>query len=291
LSATITVDMVGWQKQVAWLSLNWGIEARFVMYEVMRLFVKGIQNRLPAARKGGGRGFGTEATDWKGAGASGYKGPIQQDLSRIFVPISDASQLSEVTNIGGRDVRIFRYEGQRGGAGRANKGRMGAAWLVDTQDYDPTGSRMGQHHMRNRVANGRVTRAGSYDRRIGRWKAIEKLHVPMAAYRSYLRELLTHVGKLKASMNAGVNLFSRLSNAAGSTPSFVSRHGERYSAAKDAMTKDGGGYLEARSYLPWSGRFDSLVRFEASLREKDLSTHFEKRMRRLADRWNSMRAA
>jgi transposase len=47
--------MVGWQKQVAWLSLNWGIEARFVMYEVMRLFVKGIQGRLPAARKGGGR--------------------------------------------------------------------------------------------------------------------------------------------------------------------------------------------------------------------------------------------
>lgn len=291
MSATITVDMIGWQKQVAWLSLNWGIEARFVMYEVMRLFVKGIQGRLPAARKGGGRGFGTEASDWKGAGASDYKGPIQKDLSRIFVPISNASQLSEVTQIAGRDVRIFRYEGQRGGAGKANKGRMGAAWLVDTQDYDPTGSKMGEHHQRNRTANGRVTRAGSYTRNIGRWKAIEKLHVPLAAYNRYLRELLTHVGKLKASMNAGVKLFSRLSNASPSIPSFVARHGDQYSDATDAMTKEGAGYLEARSYLPWAGRFDSLVRFEAALREKDLRTNFEKRMLRLSERWNAMRAA
>jgi hypothetical protein len=283
-------DVSGWQRQIERISREYGVEAKFVLAEVHQLMTAEVQRRLPIARKGGGRGLGG-AVGSSGAFPSeaerdDYRGPIQSDLKRIFVPVTAREEVSaEIQSMkaaGGIPVRIFRR-------------KDGSTWAAESKLWSESEGAMFAHHNKYRSkTTGRVSRAGDLgDHYIGRWRFIDKMHVPAELFREYLRGVLARVGKTRSGFNAALRHFSAAVGKAASIQPAVARHGDSFGS----FTDNSGGVplanaeLASTNHVPWVSRFKGMAEAVARTRDRDFALYFEKRMPRLVARWEAMRSA
>lgn len=83
----------------------------------------------------------------------------------------------------------------------------GKVYGVDRQLFRPNASiaEMEAHHKRYRLADGRVTSAGTGDRTVGRWKFIDKMVVSKAAMDRYLKHVFKKVGQAKSGWSLAAN--------------------------------------------------------------------------------------
>jgi hypothetical protein len=281
------VDVSGWQRQIERIAREYGVEAKFILAEVHQLMTAEVQRRLPIARRGGGRGMNGPTGGWMTeASKDDYRGPIQADLKRIFVPVSErdevSDEISSLKGAGSIPARIFRT-------------KTGAVWATESSLWSESESAMYAHHQKYRSkTTGRASRAGNVgDHYIGRWKFVDKMHVPARLFRSYLRDVLLRVGKTRAGFNAALRHFSAVVNKPVRLPSAISRHGDGYGNYSD---NSGGAplanaELTSTNHVPWVSRFKGMAESVARTRDRDFAFYFEKRMPRLIARWNAMRSA
>ena len=97
--------------------------------------------------------------------------------------------------------------------------KHGQVYGVEEKDFNPSGNqqRMREHHRRY-FKNGRMTSAGTGDRVIGRWKWVDKMIIPPAALKQYLKYAYAKVFFAKSGWaKAAAALRAKL-------PQWITRH-------------------------------------------------------------------
>lgn len=152
-------------------------------------------------------------------------------------------------------------------------------------DYDKLGLSEGvlaaAHQGARLASTGRVSKAGTYTKNIGRWKFVNRVHAPAALRRSYIKKIQGHVGKTKSGWLAAVSHFCRIGRVAfPSGVDWVQRHGAMHGSFVDGMDRaKGNGYLVAINSIPWIQRFAGLVNWAVKTRINDFNKgYFELRM-------------
>jgi len=288
MAAKFDIDVHGWRKQVERIASAYGIEMNFLLAEMHRLFTRDVQMKLPTATKGGGRLMsGTAFSDFIPTTRTMVEnkkgGPIESDLRRIFVPVTASMEKTE-------EIRNLKSAGSV--PFRRFEDKSGAVWGVDSNLWSTSRAAVHAHHQKFRTKAGRVTRAGDYDRRIGRWKFIDKMHIPVELFRSYLAEVKRDIGKTQAGFNSAMAYFSGLVGAPATLPTYAKRHGSGQGTFADSFNKQtGDGSMVSINSIPWVWRFRGMADAAARTREKDLHAGwFEKRMPRLIKRWDAISA-
>ena len=99
----------------------------------------------------------------------------------------------------------------------------GRVFGVESDMYQPDASlsTMIHHHKKYRGANGRVSRAGREDLRIGRWVFLDKMFVTPGRFKAYMKYLKKRVGKGKGGWNRAANALKT------ARPKWIKQHGTR----------------------------------------------------------------
>jgi hypothetical protein len=207
---------------------------------------------------------------------------IKEDLSRVFIGFDDDDQ--DFQNLQGeRVIRTF-------------VDKKGYVYGQDVQLYRPeagTGE-MQQHHrsMRSPVT-GRVTKTGTRTRDIGRWKFVDKMHVPQWALVMFVLEQQKRVGTTKAGWVPALDHFAALTNATASVPRWIRSQTTKSGSFGGRVTPMGQGGIESTNQVPWIGRAmtHNLIEYITRTRSRDMQGHLEKRMPRIVERFNRGRLA
>ena len=184
---------------------------------------------------------------------------VAKDIDRIVME-RDADVLAEWEAVA-RGVtypaRIFRR-------------KDGTVYGVDNTLIMFDGSKLGEHHESLRSpTTGRVTRAGDYDRTVGRWKFINRAVVPGNVKRKFIKEKQKSVGKLKAGWWTGGRWGSK-------APSWVTRHGTTHSTAIDTLDRHSlSGEIGVENKVPYAERkIKGIVELTLRKRVRDLTGGF-----------------
>jgi hypothetical protein len=187
------------------------------------------------------------------------RGIVEKELPNIFTEAPSDFILDSWVTVGTPPERIF-------------KTKTGAIIGVDKSHYNPDGNiaMMEQHHQANRNAsNGRVTRAGSFTRDIGRWKFINRQIVPKGAIARYARaRVFPKLGTMKAGW-----ILPSSSGLTTKADSWVKRaYGNARGASEytDQMNLFAVGFLRLVNMIPYAARQSGLVRIELQKRQRDL---------------------
>lgn len=201
---------------------------------------------------------------------------IAGDIGNIFIEIDDPLFLENWAGIGEKaPARVF-------------KTKSGAVLGVEQASYNAQGdmTAMDAHHKRYRTKAGRVTKAGSFTRDIGRWKYINRQVVAKGAVARYARKyLFPRVGAMKSGwlLPSGAPVQSK-------APAWVlkARHavGEQ-SEYTDQMDLFATGFLKLNNRITYAARQMGIVRIELQKRQRDLKTYAGKRLQQRIDKFNS----
>ena len=272
MKSGIRLDKPHFFRQIDRIAKEWNLNAADIAEDQHRLYLRDLQRRTPEARAGGGL-----PGSLKKVSSSKYKDPIERDLRRIFVPVRDVVAL-----------RVMKYE-----ILAASKGRNEWTTGVSSQGsafelFEPDASmiQMEMHHKSQRSkVTGRVTRAGSWTRDIGRWKFANKMHVPKRTFNRYLRETKKKAGIARSGWNAGIY------SAKGKPVSVrARRHGIRFGTGQVQRKKDGI-RLVAENNIRWIRRYKRLYAGADRTRKRDLERQLRKGLDRYLDRVNKRKVA
>jgi hypothetical protein len=209
--------------------------------------------------------------------AAGEKA-VRDDLMRIFMGIPD-QQMQQF----GDEWQAYN-KGQP--IGHLFKTKSGAVYGVENDLLDERGANLAAHHQRYRSkTTGRVTRAGTKTRNIGRWKFVDKLHTPLSKLREYIASVQSHVGRTKAGWLPAANYFSAKAKplVADLAPGWVQRHAA-YGAAASPPPTDSlqahtlTGELVAGNGVPWVRDDSGFMQSTLRTRIRDLENGMWKRL-------------
>lgn len=198
------------------------------------------------------------------------------DLGNIFIEIDDPLFLENWAGIGERaPARVF-------------KTKSGAVFGVEQAQYNPSGdmSAMDAQHRKYRTKGGRVTKAGSFTRDIGRWKFVNRMVVGKGAVERYARKYLyPRAGAMKSGW-----LLPSVAPVRSKAPSWVlkARHavGEQ-SEYTDQMDLFASGFLKLNNMITYAARQMGLVRIELQKRQRDLKSYAGKRLQQRIAKFNA----
>ena len=205
------------------------------------------------------------------------EGAVMEDLNRIFIVAGNESIL-DTWDIVGIPAVAFRTA-------------SGAVFGIEKTMIDRSGTRMAEHHKKYRSPKtGRVSKAGSYTRNIGRWKFIDKLAVDKTAFNRYAKERRKNVGTLKAGWVKGAVYFASKCNGAANVPTWISRNEDRFSGpgAGGTLSRLGIGkiWIENTSTFARIKIQKSFITAALATREKDLAKNLIKRKDVIAEQFN-----
>lgn len=268
-ASTITMDVEGVTKvgnAMQALAGKLGIPIKWLAVDQLRLLLADVIKFLPPSTRKAG-----EAT-------LGY------DISRVVQPMTP----EEVSN-----VREFGPNNHTLPGGRIFTSKSGAVYLVERDMYEPHASeaRIAAHHRSFRLANGRVSSAGSRTRNIGRWKAVDTLHVSKSAYDAYRRKAAQSVGKLKAGFLPGYEAARALVGGRDAVAAWVRKVAVRMGAVNLAsMNERGDGQVSATNSVPYAA--NKAAGFLPTLMLKrgldiDRAWRSDKRAQQILDQFNA----
>ena len=204
------------------------------------------------------------------------KNRIKRELGSLFIKLGpkDFDMTEQWMEVGG-DVppQLFRTS-------------RGAVFGVENRLMNLRGdfNAMERYHKRNRLKNGRTTAAGSWDKRIGRWKFVDRMVVSRRVYDKYLQKrVFPKVGLLKSgwiARNAPYEI---------KAPRWVRKAGERFlkhGRYSDQMDLFASGFLKLINLAPHAADREGLVKIAMRTRVRDLQRHASKRIDKLTARWN-----
>lgn len=268
----IRIDKPHFYRQIDRIAKEWRLAADDIAEDQHRLYLRDLQRRTPEARAGGGL-----PGSLKKVSSSKYKDPIERDLRRIFVPVRDLVAL-----------RVMRYDILPSTQGKdewaTGVSSQGTAFQLFAPDA--TMQDMAAHHKAQRSrTTGRVTKAGSWTRDIGRWKFANKMHVPQRTFRRYLRETKKKAGIARSGWNAGI-----YSVKGKPVSARARRHGTRYGTGR-VIRSATGIRLIAENNVPWIHRFRRLYAGAERTRARDLERQLRRGLDRYLDRVSKRKAA
>jgi hypothetical protein len=169
--------------------------------------------------------------------------------------------------------------------------KSGAVYAVEKTLIDLRGTRMAEHHKKYRSPKtGRVSKAGTYTRNIGRWKFIDKMAVTKASFNKYARQLKNDVGTLKAGWVKGAVFFASKCNGKVDPPSWIARNEDRYPGrgAGGSINEQGFGNLYIENTSPFAKTKTSAAMIAVALRtrERDIDRNIRKRAEGIAAQYN-----
>ena len=239
-----------------------GVTVDFVAADQMRLWLQDlVSNKVEVPR----------------SGPQGRK-RVKADIERILIPFS-AQEKSWIRDFGADD-------GVLGGKHRF-KSKTGAVWLVDADMYEPGPSQatIRKWHDKQRLKSGRVTEAGTWDRRIGRWRSIRKLHVPKKDAQRYIKAQQSHVGKAKAGWLTALSAMAHAARTRARVPPWVLKAPHTPGALQ--MMRGGHGVVEATNRVPYAeDKFESWLPATLAKRHKDITGKMWLRMERVINQFN-----
>lgn len=184
------------------------------------------------------------------------------------------------------------YEEFNGGKGLPNfnlvKLKSGAVYLVDKNLSIPNAGpdQLRGIHLKHRGKNGRVSRAGQHDRKIGRWKAKDKYFGKKAVVQGYVASVTKRVGSLKAGWLRGLFHFSAKAMRQPNVPDWV-RNQVWDGDAVDAVAASGSGYVKIENTAHHRGAIrPDMVAFIQDKRQRDANKWIYKRLEKIAARFN-----
>lgn len=207
MSATITVDATKFNLLIgdlhaAFVKAGEHSKAATVLRDSVRLFVQDWEKFTPPKRQAQGR----KAVKQDLLGGRNVQSATGFKRSRgIFLIMQDWMP----QHVGERTVRLW-----------ANK--HGDVYGVEKVLYQPAASQetLKSHHLRFRSRRtGRTSLAGSWTRDVGRWKFINQMAVNKRAMNKYVREVQSHVGRMKAALTPA------LQELGGTVRGWVRKHG------------------------------------------------------------------
>lgn len=255
-----------------------GLTMRDVGVDQARLLAQDLINRTPPLNK-----------KMKIDEAAG-RNAIRTDAARVIKIMPDDAQYWDSAEAIGT-VEI------------AYKTKSGRVYGTDRELYKPYASaqQIADHVARYRSkTTGRVTRAGSKTKNVGRWKFVDALHVNAASFAKYLDLAYTRLGQFAAGWKGAAIHFAQATRipsrsggqAEAKIPSFVARHAGD-GGFIDAMTTNGGGQITLYNNMRYGNksRLESLHRSALRTRERDMTKWMQKRLAYLIDRHNGRQAA
>ena len=252
----IIIDVNRFKKQVDRFATKYGVDARQVMLDQMRLWTIDLIKSFPPKNSSQG------------------KRAVKSDIQRIFIPV-DSGSFAAVKEwaliVGGQEL------------GRAFKSKTGSVYGVEKRFFDFSGDKIPAHHRRFRTKDGRVTRAGTFTRDIGRWKFVDKVVTKQSILNRYIKEKQKNVGILKAGWVPALTYFAAVSGGVFKAPVFVKKiaKSKQSGGFVDRFGKDGTGFLEAINSVPWSKRHKSILNFTLNKRKRDVSRQLKNRLEKL----------
>lgn len=245
-----SVDTKSFKKACDEAAQKWGLDAKALLMDQMRLWVLSLVKFAPPQTLSQGRKS------------------IATDLRKVFVPVADKKVLDFYRKLmpGEEAFRPLDVGGMRSihDSMRDSRGRMKSrprrlSDIIHPQSKQPI---MGKGHKPMQVD-------------------LNKRYVRQADLNKLQRDLQAHVGKTKAGWKAAAAKFL------ATLQSWVARQ-PSMGSAEDAMTTDGSGYLEAINSIPWIGRLaQQLETLTLSIRKRDLAKGLEKRVEKLAAQFSS----
>lgn len=193
------------------------------------------------------------------------------------------------------------YSSDRGNWSRKAPGysllrnKAGAVWLVDTDYFRPsaTDGDLKQFHIANRTSGGHVSRSknkGSNDRRIGRWKASNKMFAPSGVVKSYVKSVQKRVGSLKAGWLPSADYFAKLTNGKVSAPAWVRRH-DGIGTYSNGVSEDGdGSVVLTNTSHHCVGIRPGFAPFIEGLSNKYIQEWLPQKIDKVCERFNASRA-
>lgn len=171
--------------------------------------------------------------------------------------------------------------------------KSGAVYLVDRNLYDAGASQqtIRAHHLKYRRKDGRVTTAGQGDRKIGRWKAVDKLFVSKNAAKTYLKSQQKKVGSLKAGFVPALYHYAALSRGSiGRLPQWIANQSPEGGYGGN-MSESGNGAIYATN----TSHHSRAIRHDAMEQARDITMKglkfsrngINQRVRRLCDQFNA----
>jgi hypothetical protein len=261
-------------KAMNYVSQQSGLSMQTILRSQMSLWAKSLVRMTYPKKK----------TDGEKAIFDYTAGKLKGDLGRLFKPIPD-NEWKDNENffetVAGENIPAGTY---------VFKAKTGAVYGVENDYVVNDIDSMRQHHQKNRGKNGRVTRAGSYTRDVGRWKFVDKYHVKWSMLRQYAKEVMSHVGREKAGWLMAANYFNSKSDKLidkGRIPNWVDRHEEwaisRGGYKDTVQPQKMAGEVVAYSSVEWA-HDDGLMRKSLNARLNDLQKYMLKRIQKNLDK-------
>ena len=227
MKAEIITDVTSYRREVERYAALTGTSLKEAMEESVAILAGTLARKFPPKSLAQGRKA------------------IRNDLKRIFTPV-DKNIVAEWEMNEGLGI----YTNQ---TGHVFKTKTGAIYAVDGELHRPNASmrEMNAHHLKYRDSRGRVTRAGSRTRDIGRWRFVDKMHVKTSTFNAYVKFVSESVGSLKSGWALATYRFK----GAKELPGWIRRHASDNGRVIDAMKKNGNGYIEIVNEIPYASRW------------------------------------
>lgn len=247
-------------REIDRLSRLTGMTMQSVMYTQMSLWAKWLSSyTYPRKKEHGERA-------------------VEKDLGYIFRKVPDQKWKN--------DKNFFESAAESGLPSSTfiwKSERTGSVYGVENDYVLNSWDEIVKAHAKNRLKNGRVTRAGTKTRNIGRWKFVDKYHVKASLMRQYIDQQQGHVGREKAGWVRSAQYFMTKSDKSidrGKLAKWVTRH--------NLWSKANGGYsdtikpqsisgqVSAFTSVPWA-EDDGIMGLSLKVRLKDLQENMYKR--------------
>lgn len=164
--------------------------------------------------------------------------------------------------------------------------KKGVVYGVENTNFVHTVEQLAPLHQANRSeSTGRVSKAGSYTKNVGRWKFIDRAVVSKETFERYLAIVYAKVGKLASGWLPAFRYFQAKSRVPVQwpVPAFISRHATNDGGFQDSMNNEGDGFLKGfmNSRFGERGRFLQAYEVARRTRERDMSRNVIKRLEKM----------
>ena len=291
MPVTIEFDPGDIEKQLGLAAKVFGVDVRDIVHDEMYRYTAGAMRvAAPGSRQSVGHKFMGKGSAREAVGGTMLAAKkvgqrrVAIDLNMLFVGM-DAAEMEDARVLGGGGPLVLKR--------RFKRFHTGAVWLVDADVWAP-GASIGQmrkwHNRHRSKKTGRVSKATRYEKNIGHWTAVRKLHVPEQAKKDFVREQQRHVGKLKAGWTGGMDHWGKLAGRTTKAPRWV------LNAARAGQTGDGFGRLNSQGsgdigslnnvpYAP-AKLSDSTLAYLGRNAQKSLMIRVKKQSEKMAERFN-----
>lgn len=277
IAINATIDKTGLKKAIDGLAAMGqaeGLTVQFVCWDVMRAWTLDMMTYTPPWANGkpgntlAQRNAGRKAITYDLMGNSGARGILGSIDNKMQAWMDWNDKLPDQTLI---------------------KLKSGAIYLVDRNLYRPGAgfSEIYAHHLKYRNQNGRVTKAGQRDRKIGRWKSVDKFFTEKKTVRDYVKHVQARVGSLKAGWIPALNHWASLSRGStGRLRGWILEQ-NREGSSGGMVDKSGNGSIYSLNSAHHSKAIrTSTANFVRDKQEKNMTRFAKYRIQRLCDQFN-----